>query len=276
MALPFPFEPVNITSLKAEFPHINWNRWPHLVRGYEHAASTSELCLYRNRMANAVYAKMSQLEEDHNRLYYTLSSRHKNKLPRTIKELLDQMRQQPRSHVAWGTTRSMYDFLAYESEPQIIWALVVRNPWLLARDLQRICLAPYIKTNGNVKECLYWRETDCEVGYHGSIDMFYKLSPFIYENPTISTAVARCGLQSPDAVIRDLVAHAITKPPPCIGLVAKFIEVALINNNLPQDVAEIITVDYLYDPWSLNDWNEEYMNMRICDANPDCDDDEFT
>ena len=88
------------------------------------------------------------------------------------------------------------------------------------------------------------------------------LKPFIYENPTISTEMARQGLQSSSGWMREFVAHAITKPPPCVGLVAQFIEITLVTHTgMPRAVAEIIT-DYLYNPHMINVWNHDYVISR--------------
>lgn len=251
--IPLPFEPVNITSLKAEFPHVNWNRWPH-SRSYAYGTT------YYRRVANDLCVETLPMNWFHRSLNDVF-------LRQTMKDLLENMVQPPETHNKWISCAAGYRHFSRIFRPRVVWALVVRNPWFHASDLQKICVAYYIDDAGghsNVIESLLWTESP---RHDDGRALYFKLDPFIYENPTISTAMARCGLRSPDANIRDLVAHAITKPPPCIGLVARFIEAALINVGICDAVAKLVT-DCLYNPWEINDWNEDYMLMRVRNIDP--------
>lgn len=263
MANQLPFEPVNITALKAEFPHVNWNRWKHPDENEidyldpHHLATAEEFVRMSTFNRTTPYERIRHPNAD---IYDVFAPRAPAnfRVPRNIEELIAAIYNPVRPYVQRRAVSSddddggeYYDF-DDGGDVNVVWAAAVRNPWILASDLQKMRVDNHIK-RGRVGRCIKWRCLN-SIGSMWS----HRLTPFIYENPTISTQMARLGLNSPSQTIRECVAHAITKPPPCVGLVARFVEVSLMHTGIPREIAEIVTA-LLYNPHMVCAWNYEYV-----------------
>lgn len=145
MADQLPFEPVNITALRAEFPNERWHTWSHVsgdedeysaqnTRWSDHFVASSAVFI---RMAMRNAEPISDNYESYMQIIreiFDARAPPKLRVPQSVDELTAIMDQ---PHVAANSWRRHLGKLR-KLGPRVVWAVAVRNPWILASDLQKM------------------------------------------------------------------------------------------------------------------------------------------